>query len=125
MTPITEKLLAPEEYEKTFQLFEGKLKQVEEARANEIKKIKEKMREVKKLKAKSLRAQNEKIRLEAGSRIEKVLGRPLVREDLDRLENFLHEQEARGNHFTKVMSGKPQETELSTLSALKNGLRSL
>jgi hypothetical protein len=64
-------------------------------------------------------------RQELGERVVKVLGRPPVREDLDRLEKFLLGQETYGNHFTKAMSGKPQESELSTLSTLKNGLRAL
>lgn len=125
MAPITEKLLTPEEYEVLIERTDEKIKKVRESRELEEKNLKAERRAFAKLKSKSLRAQNAKLCQELGERVVKVLGRPPVREDLDRLENFLRGQEKRGNCFSSAMSGKLQETELSTLSTLKNGLRSL
>ena len=61
---------------------------------------------IKKEKAK-LRAQERKARnhrlIEVGATVESVLGRPIEKEDLPKLQKFLQDQEDRGGWFNKAM----------------------
>ena len=45
--------------------------------------------------------------IEVGSSVESVLGRPIEKEDLPKLINFLKQQEARGNYFSNAMNYTP------------------
>jgi hypothetical protein len=125
MKPTTDKIVSVEEYEKQLQAVDKAIKTAKADYIESTKKMRDQRRKIKQLQSRAMKAETEKLCQELGERVVKVLGRPPVREDLDRLEKFLLGQETYGNHFTKAMSGKPQESELSTLSTLKNGLRAL
>ena len=40
-----------------------------------------------------------------GAEVEKILGKPIVENDLPKLKRFLESQESRGHYFSKAMAG--------------------
>ena len=51
-----------------------------------------------------LKAQETKRLIEIGGTAESILGRPFQDDDLQKFANFLKQQEARGNYYSKAMN---------------------
>lgn len=50
--------------------------------------------------------------IEVGATVEKVLGRPIEKDDLPKLAAFLEGQEIRGNYFSRAMNeGREEEVQ--------------
>lgn len=65
--------------------------------------IKEQIKQEKaKLRAQERKARNHRL-IEVGATVESVLGRPIEKEDLPKLQKFLQDQEDRGGWFGKAM----------------------
>ena len=85
-----------------------------------IAKLREKQAQLKAQEKQLLAKEREKERkartkrlIEIGGAVESVLGRPIEKEDLPLLIDFLQRQEERGNYFSNAMKRKP-ETILRT-----------
>lgn len=78
-----------------------------------IEKLKKRQAELKAQEKKLLAQQSQKERkertkrlIEVGATVEAVLGRPITKDDLPLLFNFLKQQEERGQFFSKAMEHK-------------------
>lgn len=90
---------------------EERLNELEDRKQKSMDKIKQLEAERKKLEQQK-KVQERKIRnhrlIEIGGAVESVLKRPFGEGDMDRLLDFLHQQERRGGYFTKAMNSIPE-----------------
>lgn len=72
-----------------------------EAKENRLKQQKKKL-----LAEQSKRERNARTKrlVEIGATVESILGRPIEKEELPKLQRFLQQQEERGSYFSKAMN---------------------
>lgn len=89
-----------------------------------IEKLKKRQAELKAQEKKLLAQQSQKERkertkrlIEIGATVESVLGRPITKDELPLLSNFLRQQEERGQFFSKALEHKQPQLDDMFMSA--------
>ena len=85
-----------------------------------LEKLKKRQAELKAQEKKLLAQQSQKERkartkrfIEVGATVEAVLGRPIEKDDLPLLTNFLKQQEERGSYFSRAMEHKEDAEKMN------------